>query len=308
MIARATGLVLVGVDGTVYVADSINHTIRKITAGDVRPIVTTTAATAVTGGGATLNGTVNPNGFSTTARFEYGLTTTYGSTAALTLSPTNGTTAQTVSAPLTGLTAGTTYYYRLTATNVDGTAATTAGTFTTTPLAKPTIAAFSTSETQFILGAPTETTLAMRYTVTSDGGSPITETGVRYRLYGSTGAYATQTVSGTTGTFTVTLTGLTPATQYEVRTYATNSVGTQIGNTTFILWTLNAATPPAAPTGLTADVSGTSARLSFTPGGNGGVAISNYEVSLDNGSTWQAMSPAATASRPACCCRRSSRW
>jgi hypothetical protein len=133
--------VAVGVDGTVYVADNNNHTIRKITAGDARPIVTTTAATAVTGGGATLNGTVNPNGFITTARFEYGLTDTYGTTAALTLSPTNGTTAQTVSAALTGLTAGTTYYYRLTATNVDGTA-TTAGTFTTTAVTVPRFNAF----------------------------------------------------------------------------------------------------------------------------------------------------------------------
>ena len=286
--------VAVGVDGSVYVADNNSQAIRKITPGDARPILTTTAATAVAGGGATLNGTVNPNGFITTARFEYGLTTTYGSTAAITLSPTNGTTAQTVSAPLTGLTAGTTYYYRLTATNVDGTAATTAGTFTTTALAKPTIAASNLTDADFTVATRTDTSLSLRYSVTSDGGSAITETGVRYRRNNSTDAYATQTVSGTTGTFTVTLTGLTPAGYYEMRAYAINSVGTQFG-TRYSVPTLSTATPPAAPTGLTADVSGTSARLSFTPGGNGGVAISNYEVSLDNGATWQAMSPAATA-------------
>ena len=98
--------VAVGVDGTVYVADTYNPTIRKITAGDARPIVTATAATAVTGGGATLNGTINPNGFITTAQFEYGPTDTYGTTAAITLSPTNGTTAQTLSAPLSGVSPG----------------------------------------------------------------------------------------------------------------------------------------------------------------------------------------------------------
>ena len=43
----------------------------------------------------------------------------------------SGTTAQNVSAELTGLSPGVDYYYRLTATNVDGTAYTTGGTFTT---------------------------------------------------------------------------------------------------------------------------------------------------------------------------------
>jgi trimeric autotransporter adhesin len=281
--------VAVGVDGTVYVADNNNHTIRKITAGDARPIVTTTAATAVTGGGATLNGTINPNGFSTTARFEYGLTDTYGTTAALTLSPTNGTTAQTVSAALTGLTAGTTYYYRLTATNVDGTAATTAGTFTTTAVTVP---RFNGSGS----GATTATSFLVSGSISSDGGLPITERGAKYRVAGSTGAYSSVTTSGTTGTFSVTITGLTSGTTYEFYPYAVNGAGEGKLSGSRPVTTLRLTASASAPTGLTADVSGTSARLSFTPGDNGGVSISNYEVSFDNGSTWQAMSPATTAS------------
>ena len=278
--------VAVGVDGTVYVVDD-NHTIRKITAGDQRPIVTTTAATAVTGGGATLNGTVNPNGFITTARFEYGLTNTYGTTAALTLSPTNGTTAQTVSAALTGLTAGTTYYYRLTATNVDGTA-TTAGTFTTTVVTVP---KFNTMGYSGI----TATSFVVTSNVSSDGGLPITERGVKYRVASSTGAYTSVTTSGTTGSLVVTITGLTSATTYEYYAYAVNGAGE--GKTRALsVSTSRGTTLPSAPTGLTADVSGTSAKLSFTPGDNGGVSISNYEVSFDNGATWQAMSPATAAS------------
>jgi hypothetical protein len=84
------------------------------------PLVTTTSASGITATNATLNGTVNPNGAATTAQFEYGLTTAYGSTADVTLSPSNGTTTQTVSAVISGLQAGQTYHYRLTATNSCG--------------------------------------------------------------------------------------------------------------------------------------------------------------------------------------------
>jgi formylglycine-generating enzyme required for sulfatase activity/N-acetylneuraminic acid mutarotase len=85
------------------------------------PDVTTTAASGITATTATLNGTVNPNGLATTAQFEYGLTTAYGSTASVTLSPNNGTTAQNVSKSISGLQGGQTYHYRLSATNGSGT-------------------------------------------------------------------------------------------------------------------------------------------------------------------------------------------
>jgi uncharacterized protein (DUF2141 family) len=95
------------------------------------PALTVAAASSVTGTTATLNGTVNPNGLVTTAQFEYGLTTSYGSTASATLSPNNGVTAQNVSAAITGLSPGTAYHYRLTTTNSAGTTNTSDATFTT---------------------------------------------------------------------------------------------------------------------------------------------------------------------------------
>ncbi|MFA7175055.1 MAG: leucine-rich repeat protein, partial [Kiritimatiellia bacterium] len=85
------------------------------------PEVITTAASETTATSGTLNGTVNPNGATTTAQFEYGLTTAYGSTVSVTLSPANGTTVQTVSKSISGLQPDLTYHYRLTATNSDGT-------------------------------------------------------------------------------------------------------------------------------------------------------------------------------------------
>ena len=95
------------------------------------PTLTVAAASSVAGTTATLNGTVNPNGLVTTAQFEYGLTTSYGSTASVTLSPNNGSSAQGVSAAIAGLSPGTAYHYRLTATNSVDTTNTSDATFTT---------------------------------------------------------------------------------------------------------------------------------------------------------------------------------
>ena len=68
------------------------------------PRVTTEAATALRSTGATLNGTVNPNGNATTYYFEYGPTKTYGTKTAVGNAG-SGNAKQPVSAPVGGLTA-----------------------------------------------------------------------------------------------------------------------------------------------------------------------------------------------------------
>ena len=85
------------------------------------PTVTTGGVTGLTTTGATLNGTVNPNGVATTVSFEWGETTSYGQTTAG-QSAGSGTAAQAVSAALTGLAPCTAYHYRATATSAGGTA------------------------------------------------------------------------------------------------------------------------------------------------------------------------------------------
>ncbi|MCX7114245.1 MAG: hypothetical protein NTX45_30080 [Proteobacteria bacterium] len=85
------------------------------------PYSETGMATSITSTTATLNGTLNPNNSATTAQFEYGLTTAYGSTSGVTLSPNDGSTAQAVSVAISGLQPGMTYHYRITATNNQGT-------------------------------------------------------------------------------------------------------------------------------------------------------------------------------------------
>jgi hypothetical protein len=84
------------------------------------PIATTGPATSVTSASATLNGTVNPNGSTTTYYFEYGLTQSYGSTTTET-DIGSGTYDIGVSAGITISDPIASYHYRLVATNTFGT-------------------------------------------------------------------------------------------------------------------------------------------------------------------------------------------
>jgi hypothetical protein len=117
--------------GRLYVADQNNSRISRGTPAAYPPSAALTSISGLTSTTVTLGGSVTPNGLATTAVFDYGLTTAYGSTMAASLGNLQGTSAQDVSASLTGLLTGSTYYYRLRATNVDGTQNSTGGTFTT---------------------------------------------------------------------------------------------------------------------------------------------------------------------------------
>jgi hypothetical protein len=184
------------------------------------PIVTTTDATAISCTGATLNGSVNPNGLATTYHFEWGTTVTYGNNTA-TVAAGSGTTTINVSAPVAGLIAGTTYHFRLVAVNSDGTSNGTDFTF-----APCTAAVITTAAT-----AITMTTATSGGNVTTDGGSSVTARGVCWATTANPVISGSHTTDGSgTGIFTSSLTGLTANTTYHVRAYATNSTGTSYGN------------------------------------------------------------------------------
>lgn len=68
--------------------------------------------------------------------------------------------------------------------------------------------------------------------VVEDGGQTITQRGVCWNTVGTpTIANSTATTSGTTGVFSVSMTGLTAGTLYYVRAFATNATGTSYGET-----------------------------------------------------------------------------
>ena len=131
------GLVLSGntLYGTARQGGGANAgTVFSLSLGSViaPPVISAlTSSSSLTTTGATLNGTVNANGGNTTVIYVYGLTASYGTTVTAAQSPLTGSTATAVSAALTGLTAGTTYHYRIVATNSGGTTNGTDQAFTT---------------------------------------------------------------------------------------------------------------------------------------------------------------------------------
>ena len=92
-----------------------------VTSQILLPIVQTIGASNIGLASATLNGTVNPNGSSTTVQFEYGTTTSYGNAVTAVGSPVTGNNNVNISANLSGLTSNTLYHFRIKAANNAGT-------------------------------------------------------------------------------------------------------------------------------------------------------------------------------------------
>lgn len=167
----------------------------------------TTPASGVSATAATLNGVVIPGGIDTTYTFEYGTTTGYGSSTAMTDGG-SGAAAELVQAALTGLQPSTTYYYRLDTTadgvTIDGPQQT----FTT--LAPPTPAGMTLATTALPAG-----TAGTAYTATlsaTGGTTPYTWSVTAgslpqgLRLNKATGVISGKPKHAGTAKFTITVT------------------------------------------------------------------------------------------------------
>jgi DNA-binding beta-propeller fold protein YncE len=108
----------------VYVTDAGSNQVWIF--GPPPPTVATGEATGLQTTGATLNGTVNPNGVQLTdCHFDYGTSTAYGQTAACAPAAASvppDSSDHEVTASVAGLAPNTTYHYRLVATSANGTA------------------------------------------------------------------------------------------------------------------------------------------------------------------------------------------
>jgi hypothetical protein len=110
-----------GAIGTPFFLFTNGTSPRGLFAGAYQPGTTVTGgASGITTSGATVTGTVNPQGASVNVSFQYGTTTAYGqSTPAQKTGPDDA--ADTFSAALAGLPAGTTIHYRALASSDFGT-------------------------------------------------------------------------------------------------------------------------------------------------------------------------------------------
>jgi len=185
------------------------------------PIVTTNPAAFIASFSATLKGSLNPDGLSTTFHFQYGTTTSYGLTTAPQTQ--TGDTFRPVSANINSLAAHTTYHFRIVASNTAGTTFGSDGTFTTLPpIGFPIVT--TKPATDVATSAATRNGLLDPHGLTT---SVYFQCGITTN-YGRTTAVQSQT-GNTFRNIAANVVGLAGNTTYHFRIVATNSVGTRYG-------------------------------------------------------------------------------
>lgn len=125
-----------GPTGTTFATDATGT--PSLVVYMAEPTVGTGPAQGTTQNSTELTGTVNPQGQETSWHFEYGTDTSYGQSAPLVPGDAgDGLSGVPVSTVISDLEPGTTYHFRLVATNAIGTSAGTDRTFTTAPEPDP---------------------------------------------------------------------------------------------------------------------------------------------------------------------------
>jgi hypothetical protein len=260
--------------GTAFGAD---RTFSTLTATGL-PVVTTNPATFIASFSATLNGSLDPHGLTTTVSFQYGITTTYGS--ATQMQTQSGDTYRNIAANISGLTANTVYHFRIVASNSAGTRFGNDRTFTTLSVTGPPVA--TTNPATFIASFS-----ATLNALLNPHGLP---TSFHFQ-YGTTPSYglttAPQNRAGNTfQAVGANVTGLTANTLYHFRVVASNSAGTTMsGDGTFT--TLTATGAPVVITNGATNVTTTSGTLngSLDPHGLATNVFFQYGTTTSYGSS-----------------------
>jgi hypothetical protein len=188
------------------------------------PTAATSTATAILPSAATLNGTANPNGSYTNGQFQYGLSTSYGSTTSPQALGFGSSAVIIGGGSLTGLACGSLYHYRATATNTVGAAYGPDATFITAPCPRPAT----------VTG--TASAIALTAATLNGTANPNGTATTAYFQYGLTTGYGGSTPVQSVGAGLAdvaigggSITGLRCGTVYHFRAVAVNAAGTTNG-------------------------------------------------------------------------------
>ena len=241
------------------------------------PGVVTQAATSITTGGATLNGTVDPNGFATTAKFEYGAGSfTREENVA---SPGAGNSPVPISAPITDLECGTQYVFRASATNASGTVTGTTLNFNTSacsvPKPAPTVVTSPATDIE-------RTTVTLNGTVDPNGFAATAQF-----QYGTSAGNLNQSVSlGSVGSgnspvpISTGLSNLVCETTYYFRARGTNSGGSTNGTTRSFTTSNCIVERPTVTTAAATAITANGATLNGTVDPNLNAATAGFQYGL----------------------------
>lgn len=255
---------LVGVNssGTVYGADMTFTTPQAVEG------VLTGPATEVLVTSATLNGSLEPNGFDAHYLFEYGEDQSYGSVTTREDAGELSGVKQVNPTPVTGLEPNKTYHYRLTAEN----------TFGTTHGSDETLTTIAAQPVIHPLAAVTRTTAVLTGTVNPEN-SPTTY----HFVYGPTTSYGQSTpeTGAGSGFGEVTISGfpiseLEPGTTLHYRLIATNEAGTIESSDQTL--TTSSRTPPTVTTAGASGISQSTVTISGTVSTNGLQTNYGFEI------------------------------
>jgi streptogramin lyase len=283
-LSSATNGIAVGGDGNIWFTEVSGNRAGRLT---IAPAALTRPPLATSQTAATLSGLVTPNSQATTYIFQWGTTTAYGNSTAIT-SAGACATAQQATAAISGLTNLTTYHYRVVASNASG---------TTNGQDEVFVAQASPIVTTDVVSSLGVLSATVNATV-----NPNSQATSYHFEWGPTASYGNwlpliEVAVGSDSTehsVSQTLVGLTAGTTYHVRVVATSAGGTSNGeDRTF-------TTPLPPPTSITGSASGideATETLTASVDPNGSPTTYHFEFgpTTDYGTQWPSADAPVTA-------------